>query len=114
MSTTITLPDDVVRKLEARASVRKVSLDDLIARLLNDMLEREDASPALDQVIAEIKMTRPNPAIFHPATQSLADKLANSPADPTFDAPGWNREWAQVEAEMKAITRANNVAEGRA
>jgi hypothetical protein len=114
MSTTITLPDDVVRKLEARASVRKMSLDDLIAKLLNDMLERDDASPALGQVIAEIKMARPNPAVFHPATQSLADKLANSPADPTFDAQGWNREWAQVEAEMKAITRANNVAEGRA
>jgi hypothetical protein len=113
MSTTITLPDDVVRKLEARATVRKMSLDDLIAKLLNDMLERDDASPALDQVIAEIKMTRPNPAIFHPATQSLADKLANSPVDPAF-AQGWNREWEQIEAEMKAITRANNVAEGRA
>jgi len=114
MSTTITLPDDVVKRLEARAGARKVSLDDLIAKLLNDMLEREEPSPTLDQVVAEIKMTRPNPAVFHPATQSLADKLANSPVDPTFDAQGWNLEWAQVEAEMKAVTRANNVAEGRA
>jgi len=61
-----------------------------------------------------LECLQPNPAIFHPATQSLADKLADSPVDPTFDAQGWNREWAQVEAEMKAITRANNVAEGRA
>jgi len=114
MSTTITLPDDVVKRLEARADARKVSLDDLIAKLLNDMLEREEASPTLDQVMAEIKRARPNPAAFHPATQSLADKLADSPVDPTFDAQGWNLEWAQVEAEMKAITRANNIAEGRA
>ena len=114
MSTTITLPDDVVRKLQARARVRKVSLDDMIAKLLNDMLEREETSPTFDQVVADIKMTRPSPATFHPAIQSLADKLANSPIDPTFDAQAWNREWAGVEAEMKAITRANNQAEGRA
>ena len=114
MSTTITLPDDVARKLQARAGARKVSLDDLIAKLLNDMLEREEAGPTLDQVIVNIKMTRPDPAAFHPATESLAEKLANSPVDPSFDAQAWNREWAGVEAEMKAITRADDLAEGRA
>ena len=114
MSTQVILPDDVARKLQSRARARQVSLDELTAKLLRDMLDHEDEAPSLSQVIAEIKMSHPNPTAFHPATQSLADKLANSPVDPTFDAQAWNREWARIEAEMKAVTRANDVAEGRA
>jgi hypothetical protein len=33
------------------------------------------------------------------------------PDDPDFDITAWSQEWARVEAEMKAITRANEQAE---
>jgi predicted DNA-binding antitoxin AbrB/MazE fold protein len=74
--------------------------------------EQEDY-PTLTEVIAEIRTMQPNPANFHPATQSLAERLVNSPEDPSFDAEVWNREWVRVEAEMKAITHTNDQAEGR-
>lgn len=113
MSTMITLPDDIVRKLEAKANVYHIPLDDLVINLLNNALEKEQEDVSLDQVVAEIGKTQPNPATFHPATQSLADALAYSLDDPTFDLEAWNREWAEAEAEMKAITHANSQAEGR-
>ena len=37
----------------------------------------------------------------------------NAPDDPDFDLESWRQQWAAVEAEMKAITRANDMAEGR-
>ena len=114
MSTTIILPDDIARRLEARASARQVSLEELIADLLSDVLDRAEEYLTLDRVIAEIKETQPGPDTFHPATQSLADMLANSPEDPSFDEQAWNRQWAEVEAEMREATRANDLAEGRA
>lgn len=113
MPTTITLPDDMAKRLEARASARRMELDELVTGLLSDVLEREEDYPTLDRVIAEIKEAHPNLDTFHPATQSLADKLANSPEDPDFDLAAWNRQWAEVAAEMKAVTRANDLAEGR-
>jgi len=114
MPTTIPLPDDIAQRLQSRAALRGVSLDEFVTDLLTDLLETEpDDSPTLDPVIAEIKATRPDPAGFHPATQSLAEQLAHSPDDPSFDARAWNRQWTAVEAEMKAVTRANDLAEGR-
>lgn len=110
MPTTIPLPDDMAQRLQSRG----VSLDEWVTDLLTDILESEpDDSPTLGQVIAEIKATRPDPAGFHPATQSLAEQFANSPDDPSFDARTWNRQWTAIEAEMKAVTRANDLAEGR-
>jgi predicted DNA-binding antitoxin AbrB/MazE fold protein len=74
--------------------------------------EQEDY-PTLTEIIAEIRTMQPNPTNFHSATQSLAELLMNSPEDPSFDVEEWNREWARVEAEMKAITYANDQAERR-
>jgi len=42
----------------------------------------------------------------------LAEALRNAPEDPDFDLAEWTAQWQAVEAEMKAITRANDVAEG--
>ncbi len=36
-----------------------------------------------------------------------------APADPGFDLESWKRQWSVVEAELKALTRANDVAESR-
>jgi hypothetical protein len=114
MLVTIALPDDLTQRLQTEADNRQLSLDELVIDVLVNALEYEqDDDPTLDQVVAEIKAMEPNPASFHPATQSLADLLINAPDDPSFDLEEWNREWAAAEAEMKAITHANDLAEGR-
>ncbi len=114
MPVTIALPDDLTQRLQTEAANRQLSLDELVVDVLVNAFEHEqDDVPTLDQVVAEIRAIGPNPASFHPATQSLADLLLNAPDDPSFDLEKWNREWTMAEAEMKAITQANALAEGR-
>lgn len=114
MPTTIILPDELTVRLQAKAESQHQPLDELVATMLTDVLdEEEDDWPSLDEIVARIKATPPDPASIHPATQSLAELLAASPRDPAFDLEQWNREWARVEAEMKAIELANERAEGR-
>jgi hypothetical protein len=111
----ITLPTDVEKGLQAKAEAQQVSLNELIVDILIQAVETElvDDFPTLEEVVAEIKATPPNPASIHPPTASLADLLREAPTDPNFDLEAWQQEWDKIEAEMKAITRANEIAEGR-
>lgn len=70
--------------------------------------------PGLIALVERIKTTPPNPAAIHPATASLADLLQNSPEDLDFNLDTWARQWETIEAEMKALDRADDIAEGRA
>jgi len=63
--------------------------------------------------VAKIRAMPPNPHGIRPAAGSLAEALRNAPDDPDFDLASWSREWAAVEAEMKAMARADDIAEGR-
>ena len=69
--------------------------------------------PEMIALVERIKATPPNPAAIHPATVSLAELLQNAPEDPDFDLETWTRQWDAIEAEMKAIDRADDIAEGR-
>ncbi len=69
--------------------------------------------PEMIALVERIKATPPNPAAIHPATASLAELLQNAPEDPDFDLETWTRHWDVIEAEMKAIDRADDMAEGR-
>jgi len=69
--------------------------------------------PELVALVERIKATPPNPAAIRPATGSLAEALQNAPEDPDFDLETWTRQWAAIEAEIKAIDRADDIAEGR-
>ena len=75
------------------------------------MEDSESATP--EEVVARIRATPPNPSGIRAATASLADTLRNSPGDPNFHLEDWTRRWSAVEDEMKALTRTNDVAEGR-
>ena|SRR5687768_17312880 len=104
MTITITLSDELARDLQYRAEEKKISVDDLVADLLFEALANESEEyPTLEEVVARIKATPPNLANIHPATESLADLLRDGPEDPDFDLEMWTRDWARVEAEMKAI-----------
>ena len=111
MSSIISIPDDLTKKLRAKADERHMPVDALVVDILAGAVEDQDY-PSLEEVVARIKATPPNPASFHPATESLAEWLARSPADYSFDADAWNREWAEVEAAMDARDRANDASEG--
>jgi hypothetical protein len=69
--------------------------------------------PELVALVERIKATPPNPAAIHPATASLADLLQDAPEDPNFELEAWTWQWAAIEAVMKAIDRADDIAEGR-
>jgi plasmid stability protein len=115
MSVTVTLPDQLADTLKSRAKSHHLSLEEMVLGILSQISEplAEDDFPTLEEVVREIQATPPNPQNIHPATQSLAELLANAPEDPDFDLDSWNRDWAGVEAELKAITLNNNIAEGR-
>ncbi len=132
---TIELPDELRQRVEKIVAQRGGAIEHLIRELLEEYLDEaehvqatsngepntsvDDLSndqgnyPSLEEVVAKIRAMPSDPSNIHPATQSLAELLAASPEDPSFDLEEWNREWAAAEAEMKAITRANDRAEGR-
>lgn len=67
----------------------------------------------LRELVTAIQATSPNPSLVRPATANLAELLQAAPDDSSFDLQSWQRQWSAVEAEMKAMTRTNDVAEGR-
>ena len=66
-----------------------------------------------EEAVEQICMTPANPGQIRPATMNLADVLQAAPSDPTFDLASWQRQWSEVEKELKSSTHANDVAEGR-
>ncbi|HEY83672.1 MAG TPA: type II toxin-antitoxin system Phd/YefM family antitoxin [Chloroflexi bacterium] len=76
-------------------------------------LETIRNDPELIALTEWIRATPPNPAAIHPATDSLAELLQNAPEDSNFDLETWTRQWETIEAEMKAIDRSDDIAEGR-
>ncbi|HET6386667.1 MAG TPA: hypothetical protein VFJ58_25020 [Armatimonadota bacterium] len=61
----------------------------------------------------KIRSTPRNPSSIRRASGSLADALRRADDDSDFDLDEWNKQWTAVEAETKALTRSNDIAEGR-
>jgi hypothetical protein len=72
---------------------------------------KDDCTP--EEAVALIRNMPANPAQIRAATESLVQALQSAPDDPSFDLESWQRQWSAVEAELKSVTRANEVAEGR-
>jgi hypothetical protein len=123
MAITITLPDVLAAKLETEAQARNRPAEEIAVELLDQALaaepnETEHFPLTLEEVVAKIRSLPPNLNAYRPPTGSLADYLEKSLAaetedDEEFDLEAWEKEWDTVEREMKAITRANDIAEGR-
>ena len=133
---TIELPDGLRQRAEKIATQRGDTVEHLIREVLEEYLDDaenvqapsngelhtsdddlsndQDDYPSLEEIVAKIRATPSDPSHIHPATQSAAELLANAPFEPPIDLEAWNREWAAVEAELKAMTRADDEAEGRA
>lgn len=113
MALTLTIPDELAEQLQQAAEEQQLSVEEIFVQILRRALHRSAYFPTPEQVVAKIKALPKNPMNPIPAQGSLLDYLRNSPTDPNFDLDAWNREWKAVEAEMKAVTRGNDIAEGR-
>jgi hypothetical protein len=118
MSINVTIPDDLAGRLRAMAHLQNLSVDELILSLLEESAA-EVPFPTPEEVVAKIRATPPNPANLFEAKKSmkplaeyLAASIASENPDEKFDLEEWQREWNAVEAEMKAIEKANALAEG--
>jgi hypothetical protein len=118
MTLTISLPDEVQVKLEKRANAVKWSVEKMATHLLDEALSSIDGKPGEteltpEDVVARILTLPPKPQNIRPAVGSLSDALRESKPDYSFDLEEWKRNWAAVEAEMKATEEGNAVAEGQ-
>ena len=111
MTITITLNDELVAGLERKAKEQQKSVEQLALRILAAAAD-ECATLTPEEVVARIQTTPPNPSQIRPALGNLADVLRAAPSDPSFDLASWQRQWAIVENQMKALTQANDAAEG--
>jgi plasmid stability protein len=114
MSVTITLTDPLAEQLRIRAKRQHLQVEELVFTILKNALQPANQNVLTpEEVVAKIKATPPTPKNIRPATGSLLEALRNAPDYPDFDLETWEKEWADVEREMKAVTRANALAEGR-
>jgi hypothetical protein len=72
---------------------------------------RDGCTP--DEAVEHIRTTPANPSQIRSPTVNLAELLQAAPSDPGFDLESWQRQWSEVEAELKSLTHVNDDAEGR-
>ena len=113
MTVTITLPDDLEAQLQSQAALQDVTVEELGIGLLSSAVESMTFEPTLESVVASIRALPRDAKNIRPAVGSLAEALRDDDVDGTFDLAQWQHDWSAVEAEMRAITRANDIAEGR-
>lgn len=125
--TTITLPADLAEQLARQAEAQRRSVEGLaIAYLVAAVREDEarieaaprapiDEDPELLALVARIRATPPNPDSVIPARGDLANVLRSLEAidDPNYDLDTEIAALDAAEAELKALDRANDIAEGR-
>jgi plasmid stability protein len=113
MATTITVPDSLEVQLQQHAHAQHRSVEAVALDLLREALDTTPPVPSVDDVVATIQATAPHPRTIRPAHGSLADLLRRTPDPGDFDLDQWSQDWAAVELEMRAMTRADDRTEGR-
>ena len=115
MTLTISLPDAVQAKLAKRAKAVDWPVEKMAAHLLDEALstivapDQDEMTPA--SVVARILSSPPKPQNVRHAVGSHSEALRERNADYAFDLDEWTKEWATVEAEMKAIEQADMLAD---
>ncbi len=121
MQITLTLPELVADRLEQQATQLNVSLGDLALKLFSDGLvaetvaspspnaaqngQRENGLSSLQEVVARIQATPPNPAAVVLPTQTIEEVeaiwQANSACETDISPEEWDRLWAKFEQALK-------------
>lgn len=111
MTLTIHLSDSLASRLRTRAALQRLSPEQLALDILSGALEGGNRSATtLDSVVAAIRATPPSAK--RPAAGSLLDALKVSASSTDFDLDQWEVDWAAIEQEMEAVSRANALSEG--
>jgi hypothetical protein len=113
MALTINLDDELVAGLANKAMKQELSVEQLAISILTEAAREFESLTPLEAV-ARVQATPPNPCQMRSATANLADLLSSPGGEPDLDPEVWRRQWSAVEADLKAVTRANDVSEGRA
>jgi hypothetical protein len=126
MTTTIILPDDLAQQLQQQAMIRRRSAEALaieyIAAALTEKATTQvqvdlpplDADTELLALVARIKAMPPNPQSIIPAKGNLADVLrAMEAMEYESDLEAESAALRAAEEELRAINRADDIAEGR-
>lgn len=109
MTLTISLSAETQDKLKRRADAFKWSEEQMASHLLEQALDT--SLPSLEEIIERVQSLPSRLAIGPDSNISLAEALRNAPDDPDFDLAEWTAQWQAVEAEMKAIERADAIAD---
>ncbi len=116
MTTTITLPDRLAEQLQQQATVRHRSVEALVIEYVEAALsdETNDEEESLEALVARIKAMPPNPLSIIPAQGNLAEVLqALEAMEDDVDVEAQSAALRAAEEELRAINRADDIAEGR-
>ena len=114
MTMTLTIPEELAARLTTMAEQLGTAPERLAVELLTDDVGEGRFFPALEDVIAEIKASPPDPTAFVPAKESLLEYLRSAVAhEPPIDSEAFDREWARIEADINRRDRVDDSAEGR-
>ena len=118
MTTTIQLPDDLSHVLREKARRNRQSLENHVIEILrtttanpDDAIDHEQAAQELQNLVKNIRSHPSTPSAISEPRGSLAEVLAAQPEDPTFDLEQWDREWLNVERELKLVELEDAVAD---
>lgn len=111
MPVTLTVPDDLKVQLRRVAAAQHRAAEEVAVEILRTALL--DASLVLNTAVGGIRRDRANSAGIRPARDALLDALPAGEADGSLDSAAWEAAWAVAEAEMAALTHADDRADGR-
>lgn len=82
-----------------------------------DTVPRDEKSQSVEEVVALIQTTPPNPRTLVRPTktveQLMADLEADSHPEPIITPSEWDLMWAKFEQELKENDRQDDIIEGR-
>src|SRR5258705_14012234 len=116
MTTIVTLPDRLAEQLRQQATVRHSSVEALVIEYVEAALgdETTDEEESLEALVARIKAMPPNPLSIIPAQGNLAEALRSLEAmEDDVDIEAQSAALQAAEEELRAIDRAEDIAEGR-
>jgi plasmid stability protein len=115
-TTTITLPDYLAKQLQQQAAARHSSVEALVIEYVEAALgdEMTEEAQSLDALVARIKAMPPNPLSIIPAQGNLAEVLRSLEAiEDDVDIEAESAALQAAEEELRAINKADDIAEGR-
>lgn len=136
MTITVTISTPTGERLQTQADKVDLPLDTLVERMLINSLPvyetngfhitnddtadddpADDDFPTLEEVVAMIKATPPNPNAFKPGEKfgdmAYIQSLLDNPPTDTLTVAEWEEYWPAFEQELKELDRAQDIAEGR-